>query len=109
MFRTRVLGVATLCLPLGAWPLTSDSPAPSQFHQVQAGPMEVTTDTPEYCQKLLNRMGELVRLATMPIPREVSELTSEGQRMCAHGQTRSGIMRIRSALMMMKEDGPAYR
>ncbi len=72
--------------------------------------MEVTTDTPEYCLHLLDRISELVRLATSPVPREVTDLTSEGQRMCVHGQTRGGIMRLRSALMIMeKPDGPAYR
>ena len=51
-----------------------------------------------------------MRLATVPVPREASDLTTEGQRMCDHGQTRGGIMRLRSALMIMeKDDGPAYR
>jgi hypothetical protein len=72
--------------------------------------MEITSDTPEYCQKLLNRISELVRLATAPVPREASDLTTEGQRMCDHGQTRGGIMRLRSALILMeKGDGSAYR
>jgi hypothetical protein len=72
--------------------------------------MEITTDTPEYCQKLLRRISEMVRLARAPVPNEASDLTSEGQKMCDHGQTRMGIMRLRSALMIMeKDDGPAYR
>lgn len=76
----------------------------------QGGPMEITTDTPEYCRKLLNRIGDLIRLATAPVPQEASDLTTEGQRMCDHGQTRGGIMRLRSALMLMeKGGGPAYR
>jgi hypothetical protein len=59
---------------------------------------------------LLDRISEMVRLAAAPVPREVTDLTTEGHRMCAHGQTRSGIMRLRSALMIMeKGDGAAYR
>ena len=50
--------------------------------------MVVTSDTPEYCLHLLDRVSELVRLATAPVPREVTDLTTEGHRMCAHGQTR---------------------
>lgn len=74
------------------------------------GPMEVTTDTPEYCSHLFDRISELIRLATAPVPHEVNDLTDEGQRMCEHGQTRGGIMRLRSALMIMeKTNGPAYR
>ena len=65
--------------------------------------MVVTTDTPEYCLHLLDRVSELVRIATLPVPREVTDLTTEGHRMCAHGQTRGGIMRLRSALMIMEK------
>jgi hypothetical protein len=49
-------------------------------------------------------------LTTAPVPREASDLTTEGQKMCSHGQTRGGIMRLRSALMIMEKDGgAAYR
>jgi hypothetical protein len=72
--------------------------------------MEITTDTPEYCQKLLRRISEMVRVAAVPVSHEASDLTTEGQKMCDHGQTRMGIMRLRSALMIMeKDEGPAYR
>jgi hypothetical protein len=108
MSRTRALGFAGLLLPMGWWPVVLGTSVSAQVSLVQTTPMEITTDTPEYCHKLLNRIGEMVRLATAPIPREASDLTSEGQRMCDHGQTRGGIMRLRSALMVM-EKGPAYR
>jgi hypothetical protein len=83
----------------------------AQDQIVQSSPMIVTTDTPEYCLQLLDRVSEMVRLATIPVPREVTDLTTEGHRMCAHGQTRSGIMRLRSALMMMENGhgAAAYR
>jgi hypothetical protein len=110
MFRTRALCLASACLPLGVWLLTPGAPVSAQLRSGAASPMEVTTDTPEYCQKLLHRIGELVRVATAPVPHEASDLTSEGQKMCDHGQTRSGIMRLRSALMIMeKDEAPAYR
>ncbi len=107
---TRALSLAGVCLPLGAWLLTAGAPVSAQLNTTGAAPMEITTDTPEYCQKLLRRITELVRLATAPVPHEASDLTTEGQKMCDHGQTRMGIMRLRSALMIMeKDDGPAYR
>jgi hypothetical protein len=65
----------------------------------------VTSDTPEYCLQLLDRVSELVRVAETPPPQEVSSLTSEGQRMCDQGKTRGGIMRLRQALMLMTHDG----
>jgi hypothetical protein len=110
MFRTRALCLAGACLPLGVWLLIPGAPVSAQLRSGASSPMEVTTDTPEYCQKLLHRIGELARLATVPVPHEASDLTTEGQKMCDHGQTRSGIMRLRSALMIMeKDEGPAYR
>lgn len=68
----------------------------------------VTTDTPEYCLQLLDRVSELVRVAATPPPQEVTSLSSEGQRMCDQGQTRGGILRLRRALVMMlhQQDTP---
>jgi hypothetical protein len=110
MFSTRALTVAGVFLPIGLLSLVSGAPLAAQVGPSGSPPMEITTDTPEYCQKLLNRISELVRLASSPVPHEASDLTTEGRRMCDHGQTRSGIMRLRSALMIMeKDDGPAYR
>jgi len=71
----------------------------------QSKPMEVTSDTPEYCLHLLDRVSDMVRLADTPVPREVTDLSTEGHRMCAHGQTRGGIMRLRSALLIMQKAG----
>ncbi len=98
-------------LALGIWSMISATPVGAQVPAVQVKPMQLTTDTPEYCLHLLDRISDQVRLATAPVPREVTILTTEGQRMCAHGQIRSGIARLRSAVMMMMErnDGPARR
>jgi hypothetical protein len=110
MSLTRVLNCACSLLLFGALLLISGFSVSAQVQLAQTTPMEITTDTPEYCQKLLNRIGDVVRLAAAPIPREAHDLTTEGRRMCDHGQTRGGIMRLRSALMIMeKGDGPAYR
>jgi hypothetical protein len=110
MLPTRASISAGLLLSLVACLLISAASVSAQVRIAQGGPMEITTDTPEYCQKLLNRIGELVRLATAPVPRDATDLTAQGQRMCDHGQTRGGIMRLRTALMLMeKGSGPAYR
>ena len=110
MSRVRLFASLGLLVALCGWSLTVASPAAAQEAESEGKPMEVTTDTPEYCLHLLDRVSDMVHLATSPVPREVTDLTTEGQRMCAHGQTRGGIMRLRSALMMMeKPDGPAYR
>ena len=86
--RTLTLGAATVWL--GAVPVVSQSP-----------PQRVTSDTPQYCLHLLDRVSELVRVAGSPPPQEVVYLSSEGQRMCDQGQTRGGILRLRRALLLM--------
>jgi hypothetical protein len=110
MSPVRSLTAVGLLVALGALPSISADPITAQAQAAQSSPMVVTSDTPEYCLQLLDRISEMVRLAAAPVPREVTDLTTEGHRMCAHGQTRSGIMRLRSALMIMeKGDGAAYR
>jgi len=110
MSSARSLSTAGLLLAFGAAPLVLPGPDGAQIDAVQGKPMEVTSDTPQYCLHLVDRISDLVRLATTPIPHEVTDLSTEGQQMCAHGQTRGGIMRLRNALLLMeKRNGPAYR
>ena len=67
----------------------------------QSPPQHITSDTPEYCLRLLERVSEMVRSTGTPPPQEVAYLSTEGQRMCDQGQTRGGILRLRRALMLM--------
>lgn len=97
---TGIAGMAT-CLGLAAtvivaMPVVGQSP-----------PQQVTSDTPEYCLQLLDRVSEMVRGAPAPPPQEVSSLSNEGQRMCDQGQTRGGILRLRRALMLMLHSNAA--
>jgi hypothetical protein len=92
--RPMGLVPATVCLGLA---LTGD-PATVTGQ----GAVEVTSDTPEYCLHLLDMVSAMVRQSVEPPPHEVTDLSSEGQRMCDHGQTRGGIMRLRKALVMMQ-------
>jgi hypothetical protein len=70
----------------------------------QAPPPQVTTDTPQYCLQLLDEVSEQVRVVAHP-PEEVTNLSTEGQRMCDQGQTRGGIMRLRRALVLLRGTG----
>ncbi|HEX4170918.1 MAG TPA: hypothetical protein VHY82_00400 [Acetobacteraceae bacterium] len=92
------VGIGAAVVWLGALPVAGQSPQPQQ----------VTSDTPQYCLQLLDRVSEMVRLAGTPPPQEVAYLSSEGQRMCDQGQTRGGILRLRQALMLMlhRSGGP---
>jgi hypothetical protein len=66
-------------------------------------PEPVITDTPQYCLQLLDRVSRLVRIAPSPPPEEVASLSTEGRRMCDQGQVRGGILRLRRALMLMRQ------
>jgi hypothetical protein len=68
----------------------------------QSAPQQVTTDTPQYCLQLLDRVSELARIAAHP-PQEAASLSTEGQRMCDQGQTRGGILRLRRALVLLHQ------
>lgn len=87
----RIVGLGAAALLICIGPAATQSPPPQQ----------VTTDTPEYCVHLRDRVREMIREAEVPPPGEVAFLSSEGQRMCDHGQTRGGIQRLRRALVMM--------
>jgi hypothetical protein len=62
----------------------------------------VTSDSPEYCGVLINRISGITRASTAPLPTEVAALSEEGQRMCVHGQIRGGILRLRRALEIIR-------
>ncbi|MBN8904589.1 MAG: hypothetical protein BGO51_11830 [Rhodospirillales bacterium 69-11] len=68
----------------------------------QDAPERVTSDTPEFCLHLLDQVSSIVRDATAPPSAEVTNLSAEGQKMCAHGQTKGGIMRLRRALVLLR-------
>jgi hypothetical protein len=91
----RVFDVAGLLLCVSAWMAMS----PVFGHPA---PQQVTTDTPQYCLVLLDRVSDLVRGLTVPPPQEVTNLSSAGQQMCDQGQTRGGIMRLREALVLLQ-------
>jgi len=62
----------------------------------------VTSDSPEYCGVLMDRISGITRTTATPPPTEAAVLSEEGERMCVHGQTRGGILRLRRALEIMR-------
>lgn len=91
----RLYGLAALLLCVSAaWPLSPLSGQPA--------PQQVTTDTPQYCLVLLDRVSGLARGLAAPPPPEVTTLSAAGQQMCDRGQTRGGIMRLREALVELQ-------
>ncbi|HVC61995.1 MAG TPA: hypothetical protein VND19_16740 [Acetobacteraceae bacterium] len=95
--HARFHAVLAVPLSIGLGLAAMRSPAAGQ-----STPDRVTTDTPQYCMQLLDRVSELVRIRVHP-PSEVTDLSTEGQRMCDQGQTRGGIMRLRRALILLRQ------
>ncbi len=65
----------------------------------------VTSDSPEYCGELMDRISGMTRAAAMPPPTEAAELSEEGEQMCGQGQVRGGILRLRRALLILRRGG----
>jgi hypothetical protein len=95
--RSLVMAIAVVGLTVwfGLLPVASQSP------------QQITSDTPEYCLQLLDRVSKMASSAGTPPSQEVGYLSSEGQRMCDQGQTRGGILRLRRALMLMMHQNGA--
>lgn len=67
-------------------------------------PAVVTTDTVAYCHELSDKLIELVKIAPRPPEDQVLGMGAEGRHLCADGQVRGGILRLRRAVMVMLQD-----
>jgi hypothetical protein len=63
----------------------------------------VTSDSPEYCGVLIDRISSMYHTSPMPPPSEATMLSEAGQWMCVHGQTRGGILRLRRAIAILNK------
>lgn len=88
---TCVIMVAGLALVAGAATLEAGA---------QSAPLEVTTDTSDYCQHLSAQVVEREK-ALNPAPPDVVRLSDEGERLCDEGQVRGGIQRLRRAWLLI--------
>ena len=87
--------------PAALWLCLAALPASGQGVVVDSDPMQVMTDTPEYCWHLANQVAATPREFRL-LPQEVRMLALEGQRMCDRGLIRGGILRLRRALLLLR-------
>lgn len=66
------------------------------------GSLRTTTDSAEYCTELHGRVDNLARDAKTPKAEQALSLSQEGERLCKHGQMRSGILYLRRAFILIR-------
>ncbi len=66
----------------------------------QAPPAAITSDTEAYCNQLSQRAHELAALHPVPARRTI-ELVIEGRALCARGEIRGGLLRLRQAVRLL--------
>jgi hypothetical protein len=88
-----------LCLLAGR--VTAQSPGPDDARSAssaqQAVPLRITTDTAEYCGRLVKQVETY-----QDPPDEVRVLLVEGRRMCGDGHVIGGVARLRRAVNIMR-------
>jgi len=89
--------------PAALWLVLGLLPASGQGLPVDSDRMRVMSDTPEYCWHLAAEVAE-ARRAAPSTPPPVRVLADEGQRMCDSGMVRGGILRLRRALMLLRNE-----
>ena len=92
--------------PAAAAPLMLQVPPPPATARVAPAlppatdAARMTTDTPEYCNSLHGRVDGMARDSKPPA--EAIDLAREGQRLCETGKTRSGILHLRRAFILLR-------
>ena len=91
-----------VALAAHAQPIQPDLLPPAQ---TDVPPARVTSDSPEFCAQLAGevRDEERTRLPAR-VPADARALGREGQKMCEEGHVRPGILRLRRALQILKEE-----
>jgi hypothetical protein len=96
----RILGLAVMLAGLGL--------GSGMFSSIagESTPETVTSDTLTYCRQLALQIDQLKSASSNP-PQTVNELYVAGKDMCESGSIRGGILRLRSAIVMLLHPGDA--
>jgi hypothetical protein len=99
MFRLmRIVGLAVVLVGLGL--------GSGMFSSIagESTPEMVTSDTLTYCRQLALQLDQLKSASSNP-PQSVNDLYVAGKDMCESGSIRGGILRLRSAIVMLMHPG----
>ncbi|RFD21244.1 hypothetical protein DY926_01900 [Komagataeibacter melaceti] len=98
---TPAIVVMSFCL-CGASPVPAEQGDTTRVMATRDGadkPVIITSDTRAYCNRLLN----IIDAYGPALPQDVDSLRMQGEGMCREGRIRSGIIRLRRALVELKE------
>ena len=93
--------VMSLCLCGHSWPVAAadsvtEATAP---HGNVDRPVIITSDTPAFCNRLIG----IIDAYGPGLPHDIDDLRTQGADLCREGRVRSGIIRLRRALVELKE------
>ncbi|POF63668.1 hypothetical protein CFR73_03795 [Novacetimonas maltaceti] len=95
--------VMSLCLCGHSWPVAAAAPVtqapPSQAGGDSNRPVIITSDTPAFCNRLIG----IIDAYGPGLPHDIDDLRAHGADLCREGRVRSGIIRLRRALVELKE------
>lgn len=98
---TPAIVVMSFCL-CGASPAPAEPGSMARVITARDGtdkPVIITSDTKAYCNRLLT----IIDAYGPALPQDVDSLRMQGEGMCRVGRIRSGIVRLRRALVELKE------
>ena len=105
--RTLALSCLVLLLALAALVVRrTEMPAAAPPPATAEGALRITSDTLAYCQHLRAQVNALMRREGGVASAEVMRLRATGQRLCAEGEVRGGVLRLRGAVLLLMHRSP---
>ena len=105
--RVLMLSGVVLAVALAALAVRrTEMPAPVPPSATAEGALRITSDTLAYCQHLRAQVNALMRREGGVASAEVMRLRATGQRLCAEGEVRGGVLRLRGAVLLLMHRSP---
>lgn len=105
--RALVLSCLVLVVALAVFAVRrAETPAVVPPSPAAEGALRITSDTLAYCQSLRQQVNALMRRDGGTASAEVMHLSATGQRLCAAGEVRGGVLRLRGAVLLLMHQSP---
>jgi len=105
--RALALSCLVLALALAVFAIRrAETPVAVPPRPVAEGALRITSDTLAYCQNLRAQVNALMRRDGGVASAEVMRLRATGERLCAEGEVRGGVLRLRGAVLLLMHHSP---